>query len=231
MTNRKKAEAELLSGIDAILPGSDNVQIYKDLFASMDDKAFDKFMRGLEDGSIIPPIVAPNFTKGRTDIKQVKLSVKRNLELAKLWGHNFFERIWFTSDDDRPAYLSNEYYLIVDLPLRRQAQLLTKKISIPEDNKSIDDFTGQPTGKSKGSRLSFSEVQLMASWKMDNSILELMKLRGGDVASFNAMNALLSRNGSVSQAAVKPFGGKVRSTETLHTLLTCMHYKSTLLAH
>jgi hypothetical protein len=229
MTNRKKAEAEMLAGIEAIMPGSDNTQIYKDLFAGMSDKEFDKFMLGLEDGSIIPPIVAPNFTKDRTDVKQVKLDVKRNLELAKLWGHNFFERIWFESGDERPPYLSNEYYLLVDLPLRRQAQLLTKKISIPEDNRSIDDFTGQPTGKSKGSRLSFSEVQLMSSWGLNSSILELMKMRGGDVASYNAMNTMLSRNGSVSQEVVKPYGGTVKSTETLHTLLTCMHYKSTLL--
>lgn len=227
--NRKKAEQTLIEGIEALLPGSDNTRVYKEMLANMNDKEFDKFITGLEDGSIIPPLVVPNFTKNRTDVKNVRLSIKRNLALAKLWGHNFFERIWFHHEDDRPPYLSNEKYLIIDLPLRRQAQLLTKKISIPEDNKSIDDYTGQPTGKSKGSRISFSEMQLMASWKLDKSILELMKMRGGDVQSFNAMNALLSRNGSVSQEAVAPYGGTVKSTETLDTLLTCMHYETTLL--
>jgi hypothetical protein len=227
--NRKKAEETLISGIEQILPGSDNTRVYKDMLAGMSDKEFDTFVLGLEDGSIIPPLVVPNFTKGRTDIKPIRLSIKRNLALAKLWGHNFFERIWFHHEDDRPPYLSNEKYLIIDLPLRRQAQLLTKKISIPEDNKSIDDFTGQPTGKSKGSRLSFSEVQLMASWGLNNSILELIKMRGGDINSFNAMNAMLSRNGSVSQETIKPYGGTVKSTETLDTLLTCMHYETTLL--
>lgn len=220
--NRKKAEEELIRGIEAILPGGGNDKIYQALFAEMSDKQFEDFIKGLDNGSIIPAIIAPNHAK-------VKLNTKRNLELAKKWGHNFFERLWFHHNDDRPPYLSNEKYLVIDLPLRRQAQLLTKKISIPEDNKSIDDFTGQPTGKSKGSRLSFPEIQLMASWKLDHSIQELIKLRGGDTAGFNAMNTMASRYGSISQKAVEPFAGRVKSTETLHTLLTCMHYKSTLL--
>jgi len=225
--NRKKAEQELLEGIESILPGSDNVRIYKELFAGMNDKQFEDFMKGLEDGSIIPAIIVPNRVK--PDPKVPRLSTKRNLALAKKWGHNFFEKIWFNHGDDRPPYLSNETYLIVDLPLRRQAQLLTKKISIPEDNKSVDDFTGQATGKSKGSRLSYPEIQLLAAWGLDNSILELIKMRGGDVGMFNASNAMASRTGTVSQKVVEPFGGTVKSTQMLHTLFTCMHYKSTLL--
>lgn len=220
--NRKKAEKELLDGIEAILPGSENTQIYKNMLAGMSDKQFEKFIDDLDAGRVIPSLIVPNFGK-------IRLSVKRNLALAKLWAHEFFERIWFQDNDDRPAYLSNERYLIVDLPLRRQAQLLTKKISIPEDNKSVDDYTGQPTGKSKGSRLSYPEIQLMASAGLDYSILELIRLRGGDTQSFHAMNTMLSRHGSVSQKSIEPYGGTVQSKQTLHTLLTCMHYETTLL--
>jgi hypothetical protein len=219
--NRKAAEASIIADVDEILPGSPNAAMYGEIFAKMSDKQFDDFVRGLEDGSIILSLIAPNLSKWR-------LSVARNLALAKKWGHKFFEKIWIKSADDRPAYLSNDLYLIIDWQLRRQAQLLTKKISIPEGF-SVDDLTGQPTGRSKGSKLSYPETQILASMKMDNSIIEMIKIRGGDASSFNAMNSFIHRTGGVSQKAIEVYGGTVKSTETLHTLLTCMHLESTLL--
>jgi hypothetical protein len=117
---------------------------------------------------------------------------------------------------------------VVDLVLRRQAQLLVKKISIPEDNKSVDDFTGQPTGKSKGSKISYPETQILAALNLDNNLTELLKFRGGDVKGFDAMNNSISKTGGVSLASIEKLGTRVKSTETLHTLLTCMHIGNTL---
>lgn len=221
--NRKKAEASILADIDALAPGGNpNVQMYKDMFANMSDKEFDTFMVGLEDGTNILAFVTPNLEK------KFRLSVKRNFALAKLWGHEFFERIWLTSGDDRPPYLSNEKYLLIDWQLRRQAQLLTKKVSIPE-GRSVDDFSGQPTGKSKGSKISFPELGVLASMKLDYSITEMLKARGGDEKSMNAMNKFIHQTGGASQAAMEPYGGTVKSTEVLYAYLTAMHLRNTLL--
>ena len=218
--NRKAAEDYILKYIDKILPGSENTQIYKDLFASMSDKDFDGFMKQLEEGSSRLAIISPNLDK-------VKLDVERNLKIGDELKHDFFERIWLENPDGS-KYLSPIKYLIVDLPLRRQAQLLVKKISIPEDNKSVDDFTGQPTGKSKGSKISYPEVQIMAAMNLDNCLTEFMKYRGGDVKGFDAMNASISKTGGVSQKAIEPLAGGVKSTETLNIFLTCMHLSNTL---
>lgn len=219
--NRKKAEAVILEYIEKLLPGSPNTQLYKDLFANQTDKQFDDFMKGIEDGSIKLAIIAPNFG-------EQQLTKEHNLKLAKELGHEFFERIWIDPGNDIPPYLSPVKYLVVDLPLRRQAQLLVKKISIPEDNKSVDDLTGQPTGKSKGSKISYPETQILASLQLDDNLTELLKLRGGDNKSFDAMNAVISQTGGVSQEAIKHLGGRVKSTETLAIFLTCMHLKTTL---
>ena len=219
--NRKAAEASILNDIEALLPGSENTQIYRDLFASMSDKAFDEFMASLADGTKRLAIVAPNLA-------DKKLDVERNLALAKKWGHNFFERLWIDEGNDIPPYLSPQRYLIVDLPLRRQAQLLVKKISIPTDNKSIDDYTGQPTGKSKGSTLSYPETQVMAANNLDNCLTEMLKFRGGDIKGHDAMNNAISKTGGVSLQSIMSLGTKVKSTETLSTLLTCMHLENQL---
>jgi len=221
MSNRAAAQAFILKYINKILPGSENTSIYESLFASMDDKAFVEFMDDLETGKKTLAIIAPNFGKQ-------SLSTERNLAIAKEIGHQFFQRIWIEGDEDTPTYLTPIPYLVIDLPLRRQAQLLVKKISIPEDNKSVDDFTGQPTGKSKGARVSYPEVQVLAAMGLDNSLVELLKYRGGDVKGFDAMNDAISKQGGVSMKAIEKFTSGVESTRILKSYLTSMHIRSTL---
>lgn len=219
--NRKAAEAQILADLEEILPGSQNPALYKARFAAMDDKEFDDFMKGLEAGTNRLTLIAPNFTKP-------KLEVPRNLAIAKKWGHEFFERVWMEPSNGAPAYLSPIKYLIIELPVRRQAQHLIKKISIPEDNKSVDDLTGQPTGKSKGSKVSYPEIQVMAALKLDHSMTEMLKFRGGDRKGFNAMNDSISKTGSVSMQSIEHLAGGVESTKTLKTLLTACHLSNTL---
>jgi hypothetical protein len=219
--NRKAFEAVVIKNIEAMLPGGGNAKLYTDLFATMDDEAFDKFVTDLETEKQHLCIIAPNFNK-------VSLSVERNLDLAEKLGHNFFQRVWIPSKNGLPSYLTPVPYLVVDLPLRRQAQVLEKKISIPEDNNSVDDFTGQPTGKSKGSKVSYPETQVLASLGLTRSLTEFLKYRGGDEKGFNAMNTMISRTGGVSMDAIAPYSGRVKATTTLETFLTAMMLENTL---
>lgn len=221
--NRQSAEKTLYELINKLMPGSDNVNIYKNIFSRMNDAQFDDFMMKLKDGKIKLAVIAPIMNKNSLD-------VKRNLDLAKELGHQFFERVWMDERDGIPSYLTPKKYLIVDLPLRRQAQILIKKISIPEDNRSVDHLTGQPTGASKGSKISYPEVQILAALGLDESIVELTKYRGGDIKGFNAMNDSISRTGGVSITSLDRLGTKVRATQVLATYLTCMHLENTLLA-
>lgn len=218
MSNRKAAENFILKYIDKLLPGSQNTTIYKDLFKSMSDQDFDEFMTKIETNQIRLAIIVPNFGKE-------SLNVERNFSIAKELGHNFFQRLWIGIDEYK-KYLTPIPYLVVDLPLRRQAQLLVKKISIPEDNNSVDDLTGQPTGKSKGSKISYPELQVLAAMGYDNSISELIKYRGGDTKGFHAMNTVISRTGKVSLKQIEPYAGGVESTRTLYSILTGMHLKN-----
>ena len=219
--NRKAAEKVIVDNIEALLPGSENTKIYEEMFKAMSDKEFDAFISGIESGEEDLSIVVPNMG-------DVRLDIDRNLALAKKLGHSFFEKIWITNPSTGYRYLSPKRYMLVDLPLRRQAQLLRQKISIPKDNRSIDNLTGQPTSDSKGAKISYPEMQIMASAGLDNCIVELMKYRGGDLRGFNAMNASISNTGGVSIEALDKLGTKVKSTTTLRTILTGMHIKSTL---
>lgn len=219
--NRKAAETFILEYIEKMLPGSPNKGLYEDYFKSMSDEQFDAYMADLESGAKFLVMTSPNFTTP-------SLSVERNLAIAKELNHDFFQHIWFGEREGTPAYLSPIKYLVVDLPLRRASQLLTKKISIPDDNKVIDNTTGQATGDSGRARVSYSELQILASMGMDECATELFKYRGGDLKGFNALNAMIGRFGSANQKTLGNYASGVESTRTLRTFLTSAHLKNNL---
>ena len=221
--DRKKIENYILDCIEEILPKTQNRQYYVEFFATLSDKQFDEFLDSLEDESVILAIVDPN----KSD--DTRLDMNRNLELAKKWGLNLFERIWIDPGNGEPKYLSNDKYLIVPLPLCRQAQLLTKKISVPKDNKSVNDYTGQPSGKSESSRISYPEMLVLQSYGFDANLEEMYKWRGGDIKGMRAMDDSISKTGAVRLKTLEHLNTTVTSTRTLYSLLTGMHLENTLL--
>lgn len=219
--NRKVAEETLIDVVNSILPGGENEAIYRKMFESMDDAQFDAYMLGLESGSVNIAIIAP-------ELKGAQLNVKRNLDLAKIWGHEFFERIYIGGENGEPSYLSNVKYLHMLWPLKRQAQFLVKKITIPEDSRTVDNLTGQPTGKSKGSKIAYHELQILAALGLTETSKEFIKYRGGDQVGYNAMVNSLANTGGVSLSALDTLGSRVKVTETLSTFLVSMHLSNTL---
>lgn len=219
MANREKATKEILKYIEKILPG-ENKKLYEELLSKMSDKDFAEYMAKLESGEETLFLVAPNLS-------EAKISINNNIKIAEELGHNFFERLRLTDPMTRVTYLTPVPYLVIDLPLRRQAQVLVKKISIPEDNSHVDERTAQPTGESKGSKLSLPEIQVLYAQGLDKTLEELLKFRGGDETGFRAMNKELIDKGSVSLAGL-PSSGKVKSIETLSIFLKSMHINNNL---
>lgn len=223
--NRNAAQQQILADIDLIAPGGENRRIYEELFAQMTDEQFEEMMVAFESGTSRPAVVVPNLP---TDPKN-RLNIPRNLKIAEDWGVKLFERIWMTRDDGTSKYLSPIPYMIVELPLRRQAQILIKKISIPEHNNTTDDLTGQAAGASKGSKISYPEMQILAGLDLTECLTEFMKVRGGDTIAFDESNTSISRTGSFSLRDVEKLGSNVRSKQTLSTFFTVMHLQNTLI--
>lgn len=221
MSNRKAASDFILKYIDKLLPGSQNRARYEALFAGMSDKQFDDFMKQIESGEVQLSIMAPNLDKTR-------LNLQRNLKISDELGHNFFQKLKLTDPTTGMTYLTPIKYMVVDLPVRRQVQLLQKKVTIPENNKHVDEMSGQSTGSSKGSKISFPELQVLFAQNLDSTITELIKFRGGDTDGFNAMNRAIYETGGVSIDNLSKTGTKVKSVTTLSTLLKAMHLDNTL---
>lgn len=218
---RKLATEQAVSFIERILPKSGNSEKLKERLDKMSDKRFDQFMHDLQNKVTTLQIKAPNLAAA-------KLSVTRNVKIAKELGYDFFQRLSLKDPATGQQYLTPLKYMVLSLPFRRQAQHLVKKMSVPADNDSRDDLTGQPTGKSKGSSLSNPEMQVLYALGLDKTIEELLKVRGGDDAAFTAMNKAAHETGGFSLEQVAKSGGKVKSTETLSTFLKACHLNNNL---
>lgn len=219
--DRKAATKEILTWVDKIIPGSENSKILKEQLDRMTDQEFDAYMVMLENGEEIVPIVSPNLTDN-------KISVQRNLAIGKELGYEFFQRLLITDPVTGVEYYTSQKYMIVDLPLRRQQQLLIKKISVPKDNLHVDELTGQPAGDSHGSSFSLPEISVTHAQGLDRTVEELIKFRGGDLKAFRMATRNMIDMGSASQDAIKRTPTKVKSTEVLATLLKSAHIQTNL---
>lgn len=215
---REKTEAFIIKAIEEILPKGGNKAYYQERFAAMSDKAFDQFMHHLKNGGRLH-ITVPNAM-------EAELNIERNLALLDKYQRKIFHHIEL-SDGHGNRYVTPIPYMVVDLPLRRQEQSLSKKITIASDNKRIDDLTGAPTGDSKGSRISFPQVQMLYAQGAEQSIREFMKFRGGDEEAYRQMEQMIAETGEVDLDAI-PDTGEVRSIKTLRAFLQGMHLSNNL---
>ena len=221
-SKRKEVEQLILDYIKKIVTGEENVNLYKDLFKSMSDKQFDEFMVKLKNKEINLSIIVPNGNS------KIKISLENNYKIAKQMGFSFFQQLTFGPDGNLPGYKTPNKHMVIKMPVKRAAQLLSKKISIPKDNKSIDNLTGQVSNDSRSSKISNPELQVLLGMGLEKSLKELMKYRGGDQGAQRAMTGLLYRDGVVSQNELEKYSTGVTSTKTLKSYLQAMHIKSTL---
>lgn len=222
MSNRKAFVKTFLEGLGAILPGSDNTEFYKRYLEGLSDEAFETMVTMIENDQIVLPIWVPN-------LKDSKLDLDRNLKVALEWGHDFFQQLWLT-DPKNPelTYLTPKKYPVIQLPMRRQAQTLEKKMSVPMHNDAIDDLTGQVVGESKGSGLTYPELQVLYSEGLEKTILEFIKLRGGDTDSYHQLDRKIVETGGATIDEISVPGSRAKATDTLSTLLKAAHLGNNL---
>jgi len=219
LKNRKKTEEFIISFIKKLTGTDFNVNLYKNLFKSMNNKEFDEFMVKLRDKEFILPAIVPH------DAGVVKVTLENNIKVGKELGHNFFQHLILGPTEDGPKRRTKYPMLVHLAPMRRMKQTIAKGLSVSEHDKTRDSLTGQVSGVSKSSSISYPELQLLVSMGMEHSINELLISRGGDEGSMRAEKQALLRYGNVSNDFVSQYGTGVTSTKTLKAYFNGMHMK------
>lgn len=214
--NRKAAEAAALSWVNDVDPSGNSGKKLAEFFKGLSDKQFGEWVQALKEKRDYVPIIVP--VTGKSPV-----TVENNLKVAEKRGVPIFERVWITDPATGSTYLSPIKFPIVYLPVRRQIQSLVNKVSIPDDNKHIDELTDQPVGPSKGSSISFPELQVLYAQGFDKALIELVKFRGGDDKGFRAMDKMLMESGTVTIDQLEGMGTRAKASDTLSTLFKTAH--------
>lgn len=217
---RKKVQDYIIEKMDK-LAGKDNKKLYEDLFNSMSDKDFEDFMLKLKKGELHLVVVVPNDGKTR-------VTIENNYKLAKELGHEFFQRVIYKNDPNQPDFMTKNKYVCLYLPVRRAQQTIEKKISIPDHNLAINQLTGQVASDSRSAKITFPEQEVALAMGMKETLLELAKIRGGDMGAAKSMNDQLFKTGKATQAEANRYSTGVRSTDTLYRYFRAMHIQTTL---
>lgn len=222
MSKRTDTEALLYTWVKKITKSDMNVNLYKKHLSNMSDKEFTEFMTKLKNKEIKLQVIVP------PDMGDTKITVENNIKLAKEIGQELYQRLIITDNDAGTKRMSKNKFLILDLPLRRMKQTSEKGVSVATDNKHVDVLTGQVKGDSAASKLTYPELQILSGLGMTNSLVELMKDRGGDIGANNTLINGLIQNGTISQKLVEQYSTGVESTKILKSYLNGMHIQSTL---
>lgn len=189
---RDKIKAYLRKVFDTLegVSNSENAQRYIKMIDGMSDAQLTAFMKRLRDKQEQIFVFAPNLKNSITQD-----SIRKT---AKVTGTKLFERVHMRDPVSGKEYLTNHEYLIIQMPIRRVKQFLMDKLSVPESDKKVDLLTGQVIKPDKGSSVSLIETQLIMDKGLDKAVLELIKVRGGDINAYAEYSAQIAETGSVS---------------------------------
>lgn len=220
--NRKKTEEFILKWVKEITRTEFNVTLYKNLFASMSDKKFEQFMVDLRDNGNILNLIVPH------DAKATDVTTENNIKVGKALGHDFFQYLIYKGVNGEPDRKSLHKFFVYLTPFRRTKQTSDKGVSVAENDKKINLLTGQVTGSSQSSKISFPELQILNGMGMSKSITELTRARGGDEGEARVMKQSLLKYGKVSRTLLDSYSTGTTSSATLKAYFASMHLEISL---
>lgn len=198
---------------DTMEPSGLNSKRYRQIIGNMNDKEFDQFMNYMKEGKWQLHLVAPNMV--------VNLQNEDLLKACDLIGLNLFHKVWMYDKVTGRKYLTDNEYMFVKLPIRRQQQFLDEKISVPDNDRTIDGLTGQVTGDSRSCAITNPEIQILAARGLDNTLREMVNVRGGNIHGYNEFRRMLEENGEADLDTIDP-NSKTRVSVVGKVLLQSM---------
>ena len=213
---RKKVQDYILATMDSMETDGMNRKEYEKLFASMSDKDFDDWMKSIKNKEEVLSFYSANVTN--------KLTVDQLKDAAKKIGVKLFEPLRLWDEATQSYYTTPKEYLILQLPIRRLSQFVDHKLSVAEGDKRIDLLSGQPVKPDHAGSISQVEIQTLYARGLTNTILELIKYRGGDVVAFAEYKRELEEQGQTTVG--RNTGSIVRSAVMMDVILSGAHIET-----
>lgn len=218
--NRKKAEEFLLKVVKDGDPTGRSLTLVKEQISKMDDKRFGEFIERIRSKKEFIPLIVDNHTERA-------LTTEQALDLCEKYNIQIFQRFWYHHPVVGVKVLSNHKVPFIHMMIRRQIETLMNKMSVSEDNATVDTLTGQPINGASATTQPESLVYLEKG--LDASLVEKLKYRGGDVEGGRLFDQSLIETGKVSTTQLyEQHNTTTRGVQTADIYLTSAHYETNL---
>lgn len=223
--NKKAFLESIRNDLNAIDPGNKSIDIILKSIENMSTAQFEDYIERLRNGILDNP----NLNKPRelislvvTDMAHTKITVSKNIALAKKWGWDIAQRAWLVDPITKQRYLTNRPYVALELPVFRQAQTLEHKMAIANSDTLLDNRTGSSAKTVAGASLSGPEVQALLSQGREAAVMEMMKFRGGDDRAYREMSRSLMETGSFNMNSYNE-PTRAKSSDMVNIYLKASH--------
>lgn len=225
VTNRSYIEKIIYDTFDAIDPSRKNGDKYREMFASMDDKAFENFMKYFLNND------SENFALDITEFEN-DLKMENIEKAAKVLGVPLMEYVFMPHlTMDRSHVISTkEKCLVGYFNVKRTQQFLTKKNGISISNEKRSALTGQVVNKDKNARDSDIEAFMLVALGADKILAELNGPRADDHVMKREMVQSISSKGYVILDDLTNLSTNKVTLNTISTYLLGMGLKSDLIS-
>lgn len=215
----KEYVLKMISKIEANNP---TIGFYKAKFETMSDKEIESLVELIEKEEFYLPFYRENLNDKEVDIEHW-------LALAEELGCEIFTKLWIEDAVTGETSLTPVEHWVALVPGRTQLQYLDDKMSVAADNTTRDALTGQVTGASKGSALSYPQLNTLdARGSFNKTMVEFLKLRGGDIEASRAYNRMLINTGGAKIEPIMELHSRPLATENLSIQLTSAHLANNL---
>lgn len=214
---RKEFKEVLLAGVADILKtdkkvSDHNIGLISNLIDGMSDKELDALVDDIANGKSVLPLVVPN---GST------IDYEDLLDTAKKRKVQLHKKIITTDGTKRTK--GRIPRLVMEVPVKKLAQLVDKKRSIADDQHSVNHLTGQVTGASKSMSITNPELSLWSGNGMSDSIREATKYRGGDINAKLVIEKLAESGMEITQETLERYSSGPEVNNTVKQMLLGMH--------
>ena len=223
--NRKYIEQLIYDTFDALDPSGVNTSKYKDLFAQMNDKEFEKYMK---------EFLKNDNEQFMLDIVEFEHDLKFEYceKAAKVLNIPLMEYVYLPhlTMDKKRVIVSKEKCLVGYINVKRTQQLLYKKNGISVSNEKRSATTGQVVHKDKQARDSDIEASLLVSLGADKILQEIHGPRADDMVMKREMYQSISSKGYVQLDELTNLSTNKVTLNTVNTYLLSMMLKSDLVS-
>lgn len=223
VANRAYIEKLIYDTFDAIDPSGINTNKYRNIFSTISDQEFEKYMKNfLKDDN-------ENFI---LDIVEFEHDLKMdNCEkAAKVLGIPLMEYVYMPhlTMDKKNVVVSKEKCLVGYINVKRTQQLLQKKNGLSVSNTKVSATTGQVVDKDKNARDSDIEATMLVALGADHILQELHGPRSDDPIMKREMNQSIATKGYVMLDELTNIPTNKITLNTVNTYLISMGLMSDL---